>query len=62
MHKVRKIIAFQQGTSLILKNYGAGKRDRFDVFELNADKSGAVRIGCELTLGHAKQIAMLANG
>lgn len=54
---MKRVIAFEVNGCLIVKNYAAGKRNRFDVFKPNGDRSKAKRIGCELTIGHAKQIA-----
>jgi hypothetical protein len=53
-----KIIAFKVNGCYILKNYAAGRRDRFDVFKPNPTGSTMLRIGCELPLGHAKSIAV----
>ena len=55
---MKRIIAYQIGHNIIIKNYYAGRRDRFDVYRLSPAKENARRIGCELPLGLATKVAL----
>lgn len=59
---MKRIIAYKVGRCIVVKNYAAGKRDRFDTFMLNHDQSKAKRVGCELTLTHSIRIATDRGG
>lgn len=56
--KLKSCIAYRVGRCLIVKNYNAGRRNRFDTFKLGLTRARAVRVGCELTLKHSISIAL----